>query len=75
MVLTAEEQDNIRKAVDEKIPEDFGITSKLVDVRANAAIHREAVPQSGKRSYTVRLHEALRHELPASGEACPETES
>ena len=29
MVLTAEEQDNIRKAVDEKIPEDFGITGKL----------------------------------------------
>ncbi len=29
MVLTAEEQDNIRKAVDEKIPENFGITGKL----------------------------------------------
>ena len=29
MVLTAEEQDNIRKTVEEKIPEDFGITGKL----------------------------------------------
>ena len=29
MVLTAEEQENIRKAVEEKIPEDFGITGKL----------------------------------------------
>ena len=29
MVLTAEEQENIRKIVEEKIPEDFGITSKL----------------------------------------------
>ena len=29
MVLTAEEQDNIRKAVEEKIPEDFGIAGKL----------------------------------------------
>ena len=29
MVLTAEEQENIRKTVEEKIPEDFGITGKL----------------------------------------------
>ncbi len=29
MVLTEEEQGNIRKAVDEKIPEDYGITGKL----------------------------------------------
>ena len=29
MVLTAEEQYNIRKTVEEKIPEDFGITGKL----------------------------------------------
>ena len=29
MVLTQEEQDNIRKAVEEKTPEDFGITGKL----------------------------------------------
>ena len=29
MILTAEEQENIRKAVEEKIPEDFGITGKL----------------------------------------------
>ena len=29
MVFTAEEQDNIRKTVEEKIPEDFGITGKL----------------------------------------------
>ena len=29
MVLTEEEQDNIRKAVEEKIPEDFGIAGKL----------------------------------------------
>ena len=29
VLLTAEEQDNIRKTVEEKIPEDFGITGKL----------------------------------------------
>ena len=29
MVLTAEEQENIRKTVEEKIPEDFGIAGKL----------------------------------------------
>ena len=29
MVLTAEEQENIRKTVEEKIPEDFEITGKL----------------------------------------------
>ena len=29
MVLTEEEQENIRKAVEENIPEDFGITGKL----------------------------------------------
>ena len=29
MVLTAEEQENIRRAIEEKIPEDFGITGKL----------------------------------------------
>ena len=29
MVLTEEEQRNIRQAVEEKIPEDFGITGKL----------------------------------------------
>ncbi len=29
MVLTEEEQGNIRKAVEENIPEDFGITGKL----------------------------------------------
>ena len=29
MVLTSEEQENIRKTVEEKIPEDFGITGKL----------------------------------------------
>ena len=29
MVLTQEEQENIRKAVEEKRPEDFGLTSKL----------------------------------------------
>ena len=29
MVLTEEEQRNIRKAVEEKIPEDFGIIGKL----------------------------------------------
>ena len=29
MVLTAEEQENIRKTVEEKIPKDFGITGKL----------------------------------------------
>ena len=29
MALTAEEQENIRKTVEEKIPEDFGITGKL----------------------------------------------
>ena len=29
MVLTSEEQENIRKTVGEKIPEDFGITGKL----------------------------------------------
>ena len=29
MILTEEEQGNIRKAVEEKIPEDFGITGKL----------------------------------------------
>ena len=29
MILTAEEQENIRMAVEEKIPEDFGITGKL----------------------------------------------
>ena len=29
MVLTEEEQGNIRKAVEENIPEDFGISGKL----------------------------------------------
>ena len=29
MILTAEEQENIRSAVEEKTPEDFGITGKL----------------------------------------------
>ena len=29
MILTSEEQENIRKTVEEKIPEDFGITGKL----------------------------------------------
>ena len=29
MVLTEEEQEKIRKAVEENIPEDFGITGKL----------------------------------------------
>ena len=29
IVLTAEEQENIRKTVEEKIPKDFGITGKL----------------------------------------------
>ena len=29
MVLTEEEQENIRKAEEENIPEDFGITGKL----------------------------------------------
>ena len=29
MILTEEEQGNLRKAVEEKIPEDFGITGKL----------------------------------------------
>ena len=29
MVLTQEEQENIRKAVEEKRPEDFGLTGKL----------------------------------------------
>ena len=29
MVLTQEEQKNIRKAVEEKRPEDFGLTGKL----------------------------------------------
>ena len=29
MVLTGEEQENIRKAVEENMPEDFGITGKL----------------------------------------------
>ena len=29
MVLTAEEQENIRKTVEEKIPKDFGIAGKL----------------------------------------------
>ena len=29
MVLSEEEQGNIRKAVEENIPEDFGITGKL----------------------------------------------
>ena len=46
-----------------------------MDIRANAAIHPETVPQSHKRTDTVGLHEALGHELPASGEARPETEA
>ncbi len=29
MILTAEKQENIRSAVEEKTPEDFGITGKL----------------------------------------------
>lgn len=29
MVLTLEEQENIRKTIEDKVPEDFGITGRL----------------------------------------------
>ena len=48
---------------------------QAVDIGTDAAVHSEAVSQGNKRANTVGLHEALGHELPASGEACPEAES
>ena len=48
---------------------------QVVDVRADTAVHSDAVPQSHQGAYAVGLHETLGHELPASGEARPETES
>ena len=48
---------------------------QAVDIGTDTAVHTEAVLQGYKRADTVRLHEALGYELPASGEACQETES
>ncbi len=78
MVPTAEEQDNIQKTVEEKIPEDLGIAGKLWTLgRTRQYIQKQFHKAINERtlSDTVRLYEALGHELSASGEACPETES
>lgn len=69
MILTEEEQANIREAVEGKTPEDSGITGKLWTLGRT----REYIPQSDKHTDTVGLHETLGHELPASGEACAKT--
>ena len=42
MVLTPEEQENIRKTIEEKVPEEFGITGRLWTLgRTRAYIQKE----------------------------------
>ena len=46
-----------------------------MDVRADETVHPEVAAQSHKRENAVGIYETLGNELPASGEACAETES
>ena len=46
-----------------------------MDIRPNKAVHPGAVRENSERANAVGLYEALGYELPASGEACAETES
>ena len=75
MVLTAEEQGKIWKAVEEKIPEELGITGKLWTLGRT----REYIQQEFHKTVNERtLSDYMKrwgNELPASSEACAETES
>ena len=75
MVLTQEEQETIRKAIERENAGRFWDTWQTVDVRADETVHPEAAGQSHKRENAVGIYEALGNELPASGEVCAETES
>ena len=67
----------LRRAVDSKSLARLNVITfeEIAGKSREAAVHPEAVPQSHKRAYTARLHETLGHELSASGEARPKTES